>query len=177
VALSNERPDVEAAKKRMSGAHGAAREIRHLPDCILPDEVVEEMATGLYQYRRGLLVLTDRRVVFIARGMFSGRIEELGFDSIQSVQMESSLLLASLVMYANGNQCRIDSMDKADAKRMATHIRARMTVHGRSAEPSAASGGTQHVVTLLKHLGELRDVGVLTPDEFQTKKSQLLTRL
>jgi hypothetical protein len=33
------------------------------------------------------------------------------------------------------------------------------------------------VVTLLKYLGELRDVGVLSSEEFQTKTTEVLTRL
>jgi hypothetical protein len=177
VALSNGRTDVEGAKKRMSGAVGAAREIRDLPDCLLPDETVEEMATGLYQYRRGLLVLTDRRLLFKARGTSSGRIEEFRLDSISSVQLESSLLLASLVMYGDRASRQIDSMEKADARRMVTQVRARLGGRARPAGASSARGGAPEVVTLLKYLGELRDVGVLTTDEFQTKKAELLTRM
>jgi hypothetical protein len=177
VALSSGRIDVEAAKKRMSGAVGAAPEIRDLPDHVWPDETVEEMATGLYQYRRGLLVLTDRRLLFVAKGTFSGRAEEFRFDSITSVRLESSLLLASLVVRADGVLRRVDSMEKADARRMVTHVRARLASRSRPAEPSAANGGGRQVVTLLKYLGELRDVGVLSSEEFQTKTTELLTRL
>jgi hypothetical protein len=157
----------------MSGSVGATREIRDLPQHLSPDETVEEMATGLYQYRRGLLVLTDRRLLFIARGSVGGRVEDFRLDSLIAVQLESSLLLASLVMQAGGAICRVDSMEKVDARRMVTHIRTRLAERAR---PAPGSGGRQ-VVTLLKHLGELRDVGVLTADEFHTKKTELLTRL
>lgn len=34
-----------------------------------------------------------------------------------------------------------------------------------------------HLVTLLEKLGQLRDAGILTPEEFSTKKSELLNRL
>jgi len=176
VELSSERADVEAAKRRMSGAGGALREIRALLDRLSPEETVEEMAAGLYQYRRGLLVLTDRRLLFVARGALSGRVEEFRLDSISSVQLEPSLLLASLVMSAKGLPCRIDSMEKADARRVVNRIRALLT-RRRPAGPSATGGEGKQLATLLKYLGELREVGVLTPDEFRTKKTELLARL
>src|SRR5207253_8411907 len=128
------------------------------------------------QYRRGLLVLSDRRLLFVAKGTFSGRMEEFPFDSMSTVQLESSLLLASLVMSTRGLICRVDSMEKAEAQRIVSKLRARLS-RRRSAEPSAAGGDTKQVVTLLKYLGELREVGVLTPDEFRTKKTELLARL
>jgi hypothetical protein len=38
----------------------------------------------------------------------------------------------------------------------------------------AAGGLTDEVIDQLKKLGELRDAGILTDDEFQAKKTQLL---
>jgi len=44
--------------------------------------------------------------------------------------------------------------------------------------PSSASGqGHADTLALLEKLGQLRDAGVLTPDEFNAKKSDLLSRL
>ncbi len=42
---------------------------------------------------------------------------------------------------------------------------------------SAAGQGSHDVVSLLEKLGQLRDSGVLTPDEFAAKKADLLARL
>jgi hypothetical protein len=46
---------------------------------------------------------------------------------------------------------------------------------GPSAPPSG--GGTQSVVEQLKQLAELRNVGAITPEEFEAKKAGLLARL
>src|SRR5207237_5407125 len=108
-----------------------------------------------------------------ARGALSGPGEGFGVDSVSSVQREPRLLLASLVMSAKGLPRRIDSMEKADARRVVNRIRALLT-RRRPAGPSATGGEGKQLATLLKYLGELREVGVLTPDEFQTKKTQLL---
>lgn len=45
-------------------------------------------------------------------------------------------------------------------------------------QPSAASGqGHAEILALLEKLGQLRDAGVLTPEEFNAKKTDLLNRL
>jgi hypothetical protein len=41
----------------------------------------------------------------------------------------------------------------------------------------APAGGTAHIPDQIKKLAELRDAGVLTPEEFEAKKKELLSRL
>ncbi len=47
------------------------------------------------------------------------------------------------------------------------------------ATPSApaASSDTPHIADQIRKLGELRDQGLLTAEEFDTKKTELLARL
>lgn len=44
-------------------------------------------------------------------------------------------------------------------------------------QPPNSGSGSGDVVTLLEKLGQLRDAGVLTPEEFASKKAELLSRL
>lgn len=46
-----------------------------------------------------------------------------------------------------------------------------------AAAPSTAAQSQADVLTLLEKLGQLRDAGVLTPEEFNAKKTDLLNRL
>jgi hypothetical protein len=45
---------------------------------------------------------------------------------------------------------------------------------GRRAEPSGSAGSP---VEAIRQLGELRDAGLVTEEEFQTKKAELLERI
>ncbi|WP_221800346.1 SHOCT domain-containing protein [Oceanobacter mangrovi] len=46
-----------------------------------------------------------------------------------------------------------------------------------AAQPLPSSNSSDEVIQLLEQLGRLRDAGVLTPDEFDLKKQELLARL
>ncbi|TYB44314.1 SHOCT domain-containing protein [Actinomadura chibensis] len=45
------------------------------------------------------------------------------------------------------------------------------------AAPAVQATTPEQVMALLKQLGELRDAGVVTPEEFEAKKKDLLDRL
>jgi hypothetical protein len=44
-------------------------------------------------------------------------------------------------------------------------------------QPAASPEGPEQIMAMLKQLGDLRDAGVLTPEEFEAKKKDLLNRL
>ncbi|MEW2179326.1 SHOCT domain-containing protein [Streptomyces sp. NPDC005406] len=43
--------------------------------------------------------------------------------------------------------------------------------------PAASAQSSQEIMDLLRQLGELRDAGVISPDEFEAKKADFLRRL
>ncbi|MBA4861720.1 SHOCT domain-containing protein [Streptomyces sp. PSKA54] len=43
--------------------------------------------------------------------------------------------------------------------------------------PAPAAQSSQEIMDLLRQLGELRDAGIVTPEEFEAKKADLLRRL
>jgi hypothetical protein len=69
----------------------------------------------------------------------------------------------------------MSSIDKDDVDPLITAIREQMAAAGPGAR--AESRTEPDVTDQLKKLGELRDLGVLTPEEFEAKKSELLKRL
>ncbi|WP_413768914.1 hypothetical protein [Rhodococcus pyridinivorans] len=62
------RRDIARARDRMVFPLGAARELRHLESYLRPGEHVDTMCVGTYGGGRGLLVLTDTRVLSSSTG-------------------------------------------------------------------------------------------------------------
>ncbi len=46
-----------------------------------------------------------------------------------------------------------------------------------SSQPSTSSGNAESAIDKLKKLGELKDAGVLTEEEFQQQKAKLLSEI
>ncbi|MGW5052556.1 PH domain-containing protein [Actinokineospora sp. NPDC004072] len=176
------RPDIQAAKDRMQTRVGAGREIKRLTNHLWEGESVRLMAAGRYGGGTGLVALTDRRLLFIMDGFTRQTIEDFPLDKISSVQWASGMVFGTLTVFASGNKAEIDQMDKKDGKQISDTVRADLA--GAAAPPPpptspspSPTADTPDVYEQLRKLGELRDLGVLTPDEFNQKKQELLARL
>lgn len=178
------RADIQAAKDKMQARLGAGREMKRLTSHLWEGETVHLMAAGRYGGGTGLVVLTDRRLLFVLDGMTRQAIEDFPLDKVSSVQWSSGIALGTLTIFASGNKADIDQMNKKDGKQIADTVRARLAQPVPPAHqpapvqqmpPQPASG--PDVYEQLRKLGELRDLGVVTPEEFEHKKRELLSRI
>lgn len=174
------RADIAAAKKKMGVRLGAGREIKRLPRHLWENETVELMTTGMYGKGIGLVVLTDRRLLFVHEGVMSQSSEDFPMDKVSSVEWRSGLVQGEIVIFASGNKTEIKSVAKDDGKQIVDTIRHRISAPSDglpSARPSSeTSTAAADPIEQLRKLGELRDAGVLTPEEFEAKKADLLKR-
>ncbi len=170
------RPDIVAAKSKMRVKLGGGREIKRLSEHLWEGETVERMTTGAYGNGTGLIVLTDRRMLFVQDGVMSKRSEDFPLEKVSSVQWSSGLMLGTITIFASGNKTEIKNVNKDDGKEIVDVLRARVSVP--KAEPPTAAG-TAHtdIIGQIKQLGELKEAGVLSQEEFEAKKAELLRRL
>lgn len=169
------RSDIAAAKSSMRVKLGGGREIKRLPEHLWEGETVERMTTGAYGNGTGLIVLTDRRLLFVQDGMMSKRSEDFPLDKVSSVQWGSGLLLGAVTIFASGNKTEIKNVNKDDGKEIVDLVRARLSAPKPPA--TATSAGQPDIIGQIKQLGELKDAGVLSEEEFEAKKGELLRRL
>jgi hypothetical protein len=173
------RADIEAAKQKMRTKIGSGREIKKLNSYLWDDETVDLMAGGTYGAGTGLLVLTDRRLLFLKDGIISKTTEDFPMEKISSVQWSSGIVYGTLTVFASGNKAEIKNMHKDNGKQIADTIRERLTsttAHSPVREVTGAAHQPDTYEQLAK-LGQLRDAGVLTTEEFDAKKGELLSRM
>ena len=60
-------------------------EAKALLEVLGPDEIPERAVKGFYGGGNGLLVATDRRVVFVDKGLVGLRVEEFPYNKISSI--------------------------------------------------------------------------------------------
>lgn len=179
--MANElRADIAAARGMMRVKIGAGREIKRLEGYLWEGEAVERMTTGAYGPGLGLVVLTDRRLLFVMDGMVNKKTDDFPLDKISSVQWGSGFTTGSITIFASGNKAEIKNVNKDDGKAIVDLLRHRLSNPAPPGAPTstpAAAPQQADVMSQLKQLGELRDSGILTPEEFDAKKAELLKRL
>ena len=79
-------------------------EIKELPLILWENELPEKLITGTYNNGRGMLVATNRRLIFIDKGMVSLKVEDFSYDKISSIESKTGMVFGSLTIYASGKQ-------------------------------------------------------------------------
>jgi hypothetical protein len=171
------RPDIQAAKDRMRVKFGGGREIKRLLDHLWEGETVERMTTGTYGKGTGLVVLTDRRLLFFQEGLMSKTSEDFPIDKVSSVQWSSGMVLGAIVIFASGNKAEIKNVGKDDGKEIVDLIRHRLSAPQQPAAPAAPAATAPDPYEQLRKLGDLLDAGILTQEEFEEKKASVLARM
>jgi hypothetical protein len=161
---------IEAAKAKMRIRLGAGREIKKLPEHLWDDETVELLSSGNVSDKNGLLALTSHRLIFLFTRLVNSAFEDFPISNISSISYKSGMVLASIEVYASGNKATIKNVNKADAKEIADAIRARL---GRPAAATTVQAAPSDADELAKW-ARLRDSGVISAEDFETKKRQLL---
>jgi uncharacterized membrane protein YdbT with pleckstrin-like domain len=128
------------------------------------------LTLGFYEFwrRATYFVVTDQRVI-LSKGRVTRSQRAVPIDMVQDASVTTSLGLGNVIVStAGGPQSveRFGPMAAPTARRMAE------VVLGQRRQARGPD-----VMDQLKKLAELRDAGVLTPEEFEAKKAELLRRL
>lgn len=170
----------QAIDKAMKDAGGVgfltSGEVKELPKILWTDELPLKAIRGFYGGGTGLLVGTDRRLLFIDKGLMSLKVEDFSYDKITSIQYKTGIVWGEIEVLASGNRAIFKNIEKKYVRDFGDWLRAKISAPKPS--PStivqvAAPTPGSHLEDLVR-LAELNKQGVLTDEEFAAKKKQLL---
>jgi hypothetical protein len=131
-----------------------------------------------YQMREGgLLLITSKRVMFYAKKIF-GRFSQLVFpyDQISSVRCHKGIIGDELHLQVASDDVVIHAIPKGDGDVAAQNIRD--LVATMKAQPALTVAAPQtDIAGQIEKLGKLKEKGLITEEEFERKKTELLKRL
>jgi hypothetical protein len=150
------------------------KEVAHLRNVVHADERVLELGQGQYGSKQGLVVLTTTRLFFLEKSLGSETLEEFPLSAISSLGMQKKMTGETLQIFASGHTSEIKQMDHGQADAIARAFRSAKSAPAPAASTTPAA---QDPVAQLERLAGLRDKGVLSEEEFQSAKKDLLGRL
>lgn len=152
-----------------------------------PGEVIRGAVLGTYEtkilgsetVRAGILLATDRRVVFYAKKFTGYELESFPYGSISSFEQGKNMMGHHVTFFASGNRVHVKWIPTdGNLAAFTAHVKAAMSARHQPAHAPASPAAPQaDVMGQLRQLGELRDAGILTDAEFAAKKAELLSRL
>lgn len=210
MASEEMRPDIAAAWAAMPSRGGSRKKpVRKLPEYLNGGETVLRLTGGRVAQANGLVVATDRRVMFISDSVGKRTFEDFPYDRITTVTSASGFAMGKLVITTAGASRVIGNVPKQEVDTFGAVVRERVEAvtrerygqaplggpssfgppPSRQTPPAWPAGGGRHaqpatppgpampgIAQELRELAELRDRGVLTPEEFEAQKQRLLAR-
>jgi hypothetical protein len=153
------------------------KEIRALPEVLDKDEVIKAVTSGMLESATWLAVCTNRRLIFLNRGMVYGlRQVQFPLDRIQSIDHEFTIFFGSIRVWDGASAFSIGLVLKSSILPFVRVTEESMYAlrKGHSAPPSAAHAQPLDVASQIAKLAELKEKGHLTEAEFQAQKKKLL---
>lgn len=153
---------------------GTKKEIRALPEILRDGEEVKGLTSGILNNNTWLIVCTNRRVLFVDKGMLWG-IQQLDMplEKINSFEYKTGILFGEFTIWDGSSKAAVGMIQKQTLKPFVDALNAELErVRSRG---NSHSNGPLDVADQLKKLADLKQQGVLTEEEFQVQKKKILS--
>lgn len=160
------------------------KEIDQAKHVLTEGENVLDVTTGMGKVKRlgsetrrnGALIITDRRVIFFTKKMGGYEMSDHVYSMLTSVDYKKGMMTGNVNLSASGDHYHISLVPKDDVERVAQCIRSQMAeVRAHISQPAGAAEPS--IVEQIQQLASLRDQAILSNEEFEAKKAELLARM
>jgi len=154
------------------------KELNHLPEILGDGEQVLAFTSGMMDGNTWLITLTDRRVIFLDKGMIYGlKQTTIDLDKINAITGETGLFLGKIRIEDGAKERTISNVWKKTVVRFTNKARDAIEVrkHPKHAAPAPVPQAADDVVSKLERLAALKGNGILSQEEFDQQKSKLLS--
>lgn len=133
------------------------------------------MGSGKDTQHNGCMIVTGQRAAFYRKGLMGEVLETMPLKSITSVERKSLLGHRVLRLHTSHDQLEFKTFDKEGEAALVNAIEAGRTAA--QAPPTDTAGNSAAPAERLRQLNSLKEAGLLTEEEFATKRAQLLDLL
>lgn len=122
--------------------------------------------------RNGYLAATDDRIIFFAKKLFGYDLESFPFSNISSIEKSKNLLGHSITFFASGNTCKMKWIKTGEIQPFVDYVNTKI---GKQNHITIKS--EENIPELIKNLHKLKEEGILSEEEFNIKKKDLLNKM
>ena len=146
------------------------------------NESIIESCGGVYEVklfgmhddvRRGIFIVTEKRVVFFAKWLMGYDLESFPLSKISAIEISKSLMGKSINMKMPGNTVEIKWIQSGEPNKLVAYVRENMGEE----TPVRPDPASEDILAQIQKLAALKDQGILTEDEFTAKKTELLAKM
>ena len=155
----------------------AGRDFKALPEVLEEGECVYAVVSGMYERNIGVVAITDRRVVFLDKGLINLTVEVFYFTNLSSVRYHTGMALGEIILLTYGNEEKISSIANNQIQPLVSLINRQ--IH-KSQQPNQEIPAVPQSVSVhsladeIMKLAELKDKGIISDEEFDQLKAKVI---
>lgn len=170
----------EIAKKIGDDQFFTKKELNYLPEILKDGEQVLAFTSGLMDGTTWLLVLTDKRIIFLDKGMIYGlKQETMNLSVIQSIGCTTGIFFGTINITHGGKSVKIENVWKKTVKVFTNMIQEQMDIINNSNVKSNITNNEEHKeedkYDKIEKLYKLKEKGIITEEEFNKEKEKILS--
>ena len=149
---------------------GTKKEVKELTRIIKDNEIITYATSGWYDGHTWLVVSTTKRIILLDKGMLFGVNQiEIPLRKVNAVKYKKGLFMGEVEIWDGASMFKVKNILK---KTLIPFVNAVNETIGEF-EKSQKSSGSSVADEIIK-LKKLMDEGVITRNEFEKKKNELL---
>lgn len=155
---------------------GTKKELKELPNIMYEGETIEYLMSGFLNGNTWLITCTNKRVLFLDKGMLFGCQQlEIPLEKINSIEAKKGLILGSITIWDGASPMKIDNVQKQSLQPFVKTVNnARESAKNSNFQSSRIVENKDDYISQLEKLAILKDKGIVTAEEFEAKKKQIL---
>lgn len=155
---------------------GVKKEMKALTSLLDPDEEILYANTGMIDVNTNLMVCTSKRVLLIDKGMLFGiKSTEILFPDIVHISYKKGLMFGEISMQTvGGTTIKVEQAMKAYTEPMVKVIKEQMEKFKNVPNQVEETNSSLDVTEEIRKYKGLLDDGIITEEEFNNKKAELL---
>ena len=127
---------------------------------------------GILSKRKGILLVTEKRAMIFGKKLFGYDLESFPLCKITAIEMSVGMI-KQITLRKSRNSAYLTSITQGLPNGVVNYIRENM---GETAAVPA-SAPAEDIPAQIQKLAALKDQGILTEEEFTSKKAELLARM
>lgn len=153
----------------------SSRALNDVEDAIFPEEDIFAIGEGLYNNDLWLILVTDRRVLMLCRGLFFGlKSKTIRLEDIKSIQSDAGRIMTNLVIREGTATLVIENVHALSAQFIENKIN--LLLKGRALGVAAAAIPENEHLAALAALVKQRESRLIDEDEFDRQKAELMQK-
>lgn len=151
------------------------KELNYLPEILKDGEQVLAFTSGIMDGNTWLITLTDKRVIFLDKGMIYGLKQEIiNLDKIHGVSCKTGIFFGEIEINDGAIVRKIENVWKKTVKLFTNKLQDALDNYSNQAIKQNVPSSGNDVVSQLEKLAELKEKGILTEEEFKIQKAKIL---